>query len=279
MSVHKVVSLVVVVTLTTAFVWASFWTAPVASSADPGTIAYVQRSTYDIHVIAPDGSGDRVLWTAPDPLGPWPADDLAWRPDGRELAFSSEHEVACSWYQSDVYAIRYNGGGYRRVTNAPACALLAGLPKGSVTVQVTNGTNSLVQAYVAGAPEPQSIPANSYGTVTFHNVADFGPGVPQPSVGIYGLYRFMQSAPIADVQPNKTVAGGYLNFSNTRIYAFGAGKVSWKADGSALAYGMRTSSGIDQIPANPPYGSIGVPLPVVENASPHLVAWGPTDAS
>ena len=100
--------------------------------ARSGVIAYVRRSTHDIHLISPDGTGDRVLWAAPRPLGLLPAHDLAWRPDGRELAFSSEHEEACSYYESDVYAIGYNGAGYRRVTNSPACAALAILPKGSV---------------------------------------------------------------------------------------------------------------------------------------------------
>jgi len=99
---------------------ASYRTAPVASSADPGTIAYVKRSTDDIHVISPDGTGDRVLWTHPE-LFMYPAYELAWRPDGRELAFSSEHEAACSWFDSDVYAIGYHGAGYRRITNSPAC--------------------------------------------------------------------------------------------------------------------------------------------------------------
>ena len=89
------------------------------TKADPGTIAYVKLSTGDIHVISPDGTGDRVLWTYhQSPTGP--AFDLAWRPDGRELAFSSGHELACSWYDSDVYVIGYNGSGYRRVTNSPA---------------------------------------------------------------------------------------------------------------------------------------------------------------
>src|SRR5512146_958222 len=138
-------------------------------------IAYVRRSTYDIHVISPDGTGDRVLWTAPQPLTTWPAFDLAWRPDGGELAFSSQHEEACSWYQSDIYAIRYDGTGYRRVTNAPACAVLASLPKGSVTVNVSYWTNDLAQVYVAGAPGPQTVLSDS--TITFNNVADFGPGV------------------------------------------------------------------------------------------------------
>jgi TolB protein len=249
-----------------------------ASSADSGTIAYVKLSTHDIHVISPDGTGDRVLWTAPQPLSAWPAHDLAWRPDGRELAFSSDHEETCSWYQSDVYAIGFYGGGYRRVTNSPACAVLAGLPKGSVTVNFSNWTSSWVQVYVQGAPGIKSVLSD--GTITFDNVADLGPGVPQPPVGIYGLYRIMSSPPFADVKPNETVPGGNLIISQySGIGGFGTGKVSWKADGSALAYGMRTSSGISQIPANPPYGSTGMDLPVVEQASPSLVAWGPTPAT
>lgn len=60
---------------------------------------------------------------------------------------------------------------------------------------------------------------------------------------------------------------------------FGAGKVSWKADGSALAYGLRTNSAITQIAANPSYGAIGEDLPVVEKASPSQVAWSPTPAT
>src|SRR5512135_3375977 len=119
------------------------------TTADPGTIAYVKRSTGDIHLISPDGTGDRVLWTNPDPDHRPLA--LAWRPDGRELAFSSQHEWQCSIYDGDVYAIGYSGGGYRRITNAPACAELANLPKGTVTVFVQDVFGSSF-VYVAGAP-------------------------------------------------------------------------------------------------------------------------------
>lgn len=252
---------------------------PVQASVDSGVIAYVKGSTNNIHLISPDGTGDRVLWTHPE-LFKDMAYELAWRPDGRELAFTSGHEQGCSWYDSDVYIIGNNGTGYRRVTNSPACAVFAGLPKGSVTVNVNNTTTSLVWAYVQGAPEVKAVLAGSSGTLTFNNVADFGPGVLQPSIGIYGQYRIRSSPPYADVQPGKTVAGGILIFtSNSSISGFGAGKVSWKADGSALAYGMRSSSGITQIPANPSYGAIGVDLPVVEKASPNMVAWGPTPAT
>jgi hypothetical protein len=250
------------------------------AAVDPGTIAYVRMSTQNIHTISPDGAGDRLLWTNPGLSAMKSVRELAWRPDGRELAFSSEHEAACSWYDSDVYAIGYDGAGYRRVTNSPACAALAGLPKGSVEVNVTNYTTSLVWVYVQGAPGIKSVLGGFMGTVTFDDVADFGPGVYQPSIGIGGLDRFTSYPPYADVQPGQTVPGGNLvigQYSGFR--GFGAGKVSWKADGSALAYGMRTGTAISQIPVNPPYGSTGVNLPVVEDAKPSLVAWGPTTAT
>jgi len=252
---------------------------PPVVGADTGAIAYVRCSTGDIHVISPDGTGDRVLWTIPQPFV-YPAYELAWRPDGRELAFSSGHEQACSWYDSDVYVIGPTGTGYRRVTNSPACAALAGLPKGSVTVNVNNYTTSLVWVYVQGAPSIKTVLGGYVGTVTFDDVADFGPGVHQPSIGIGGLDRFTSYPPYADVQPGQTVPGGNLTIGQySGFRGFGAGKVSWKADGSALAYGLRTNSAITQIPANPPYGSIGADLPVVEQGKPGLVAWGSTLAT
>ena len=250
------------------------------TTADEGIIAYVQHSTDDIHVISPDGSGDRLLWTDPGLSGMKSVMYLAWRPDGRELAFSSEHEGACSWYDSDVYAIGYDGGGYRRVTNSPACAALAGLPKGAVTVNVNNYTSDLIWVYVQGAPSVKSVLGGFLGTVTFDDVADFGPGVYQPSIGIGGLDRFTSYPPYADVQPGQTVPGGNISvMSSSGFYGFGAGKVSWKADGSALAYGMRTNSAITQISATPSYGATGVDLPMVEQAKPGRIAWGPTPAT
>ena len=250
------------------------------AAVDPGTIAYVQMSTQNIHTISPDGTGDRLLWTNPGLSAMKSVIELAWRPDGRELAFSSGHEQGCSWYDSDIYVIGYHGAGYRRITNSPACAALAGLPKGSVTVNVNNYTSSLIWVYVQGAPGVKTVLGGFFGTVTFDDVADFGPGVLQPSIGIGGLDRFTSGPPYADVQPGQTVPGGNLvvmQYSGFR--GFGTGKVSWKADGSALAYNLRTGSTISQIPANPPYGSTGVDLPVVEHAKGSLVAWGPTAAT
>ena len=250
------------------------------TAADPGVIAYVQGSTDDIHVMAPDGSGDRLLWTNPATGGMKSVISLAWRPNGRELAFSSEHEGACSWYDSDIFAVGYDGGGYRRITNSPACAVLAGLPKGAVTVNVNNYTSAMIWVYVQGAPSVKSVLGGFYGTVTFDDVADFGPGVYQPSIGIGGLDRFTSYPPYADVQPGKTLPGGNITvMAYSGFRGFGAGKVSWKADGSALAYVMRSNSAITQISASPAYGATGKDLPMVEKAAPGRVAWGLTPAT
>lgn len=253
---------------------------PAAVHVDAGTIAYVNRKTTDIQAISPDGA-DPVLWSAPDSQYVWPALDLEWRPDGRELAFTSEHEMACSWYESDIFAIGYNGSGYRRITNSPACAELAALPQGAVTVNVNNYTSTPIWVYVAGAPEVKWISGS--GTVLFDEVADLGHGVRQPCIGIGGLPRFVCYPPPSgypDVEPGKTLPGGSITIMTySGFEGFGAGRISWKADGSGLGYVLRSNSDLWQISANPAYGATGASLPVNEHTTPRLVAWGPTAAT
>ena len=245
--------------------------APASPAADAGVIAYVKRSTTDIHLISPDGTNDRVLWTNPNP-GNTPV-HLGWRRDGLELAFSSPHEATCSFYDSDIYAIRSDGTGYRRVTNAPACAGLAALPKGTVTVEVQDSTGNAF-VYVAGAP---GIKKAVWGTMTFDNVADFGAGVVQPAVAIVAQDRTLGSPPFADVQPGQTLPGGNLIVNaDSSFRGWGAGRVSWKADGAVLGYNMRNCSAINAIAAVPTFGRQGDALPVVPDASPCIQTWNPT---
>src|ERR1041384_18687 len=154
----------------------------VTAATNRGTIAYI-RGGAEIHLIEPDGTNDRPIWTPPRPevaetLG---INGLAWRPDGKEIAFTSGHEAQYSIYQSDIYAIQPDGTGLRKITNPPDHAEFAHFPKGNVSVTVQNGAPGLLAApsslfivYVAGASEPQTValPPGSSRTLTFQSVAD-----------------------------------------------------------------------------------------------------------
>lgn len=120
--------------------------------------------------------------------------------------------------------------------------------------------------------------------MTFNNVADFGAGIGQPAIGLYvGIYgeeRTMQTGTPADVQPGQTVPGGGVSIYNgSGLVGFGAGEVSWKADGSALAYALRTRAELRQLSATPPYGAVGDLLPIYPNTVVSLVAMGPASKS
>ena len=93
-----------------------------------GTIAYVRDGT-EVRLIDPDGTNDRRLWTHPDAKKPLGIDSLAWRPDGKELAFSSRHAAAASLYDADLYVVRPDGSGFRKLTNAPDGAEFTRFPK------------------------------------------------------------------------------------------------------------------------------------------------------
>jgi hypothetical protein len=102
-----------------------------------GTIAYVRGGT-EVRLINADGTNDRKLWTHPDAKKELGIYDVAWRPDGKELVISSGHAAAYSLYHSDLYAIRPDGTGFRKITNSPDRAEFAKYRKGSVSVTLRN---------------------------------------------------------------------------------------------------------------------------------------------
>jgi hypothetical protein len=278
---HRIVSLVLVATLlSVAFVRDLSRSTPVASAADPdpGTIAYVRLSTNEIRLIQPDGTNDRTLWTSPTPDSAVGIPYLDWRPDGEALAFSSDHEHACSWFDIDVYSILPNGAGLRRVTNSPDCAGLASYPQGKVTVTVYGWMSSgWVSVYVQGSNELKGtlVSPGSSSEVTFDHVADLGPGVLQPAVAIWGLYRYLGEPPTPDVQAGQT-AFATVWVGATRTYGFGSGQLSWASNGSQIGYAMWDTSALYQISPNPPAGSTGQALPTLADATTSLVDWAPT---
>lgn len=266
---------------------------PAQAQTPTGTIAYVRtggESGDQIRLIEPDGSNDREIWRVPvdDPNNIFEILSLAWRPDANELAFSSDHEHACSIFGSDLYAVNPSGSDYRRVGNGPACEELGDLPQGGVTVTVRNFTSRLDTnyfIYVQGAPGIRGviIPHNGSATVTFPDVADFG-DVEQEVVVIQAADRW--EVAFVDVQPGQVVTAtpNPANLSsNEGIRDYGAWGPTWRSDGSRIGFARSAALclSVYSMPANnPPLGTKGDPVLVTDNNdyAPCSMAWAPTAA-
>ncbi|HYF32173.1 MAG TPA: hypothetical protein VD993_13715 [Chitinophagaceae bacterium] len=228
-----------------------------------GTIAYIRDET-EIRLINVDGTNDRRLWTFPGIQKPLGLYDLAWRPDGKELAFSSGHEAVHSYYETDIYTVRPDGTGFRKITNPPDHKGLENYKKGSVSIRVSNMQYTFRDAqssagvfflYIVGASEPQQItlPPGSSKTFVFKNVADFGPNKLQAVVAVYGRYRWFM--PGTDVVSGANISAPEFVITGDGIPYFGAYRPVWKSDGSAITYrdGMCV---VKTTPLNPPAGAV-----------------------
>ncbi|HYX28954.1 MAG TPA: hypothetical protein VE863_10320 [Pyrinomonadaceae bacterium] len=243
-------------------------------------IAYI-RDGAEIRVVNPDGSDDHRIWSLPRPdlAATMGINGVAWRPDGNEIAFSSAHEAVQSLYLSDLYAIKPDGSGFRRITNPPDPSDYEKDRKGTVTVTVTNAPAGILAApstsflvYVAGAAEPQQIglPPGASRTLTFANVADLG-AHPQPVVAMFGKSRWF--IPGADVVAGGKVNAGTLNISGRGLENFGAYGVAWTNDGSQLTYGLGNCAGLFTVPAEALAGSHQDKPALPGNASANACTW------
>ncbi|GIV76431.1 MAG: hypothetical protein KatS3mg050_0825 [Litorilinea sp.] len=205
-----------------------------------GTIAYFKNQT-ELHLVNSNGSNDRVIWTNPRPMSPFFSATIDWRPDGGELAFQSGHELPCSTYSDDIWAIRPDGSHLRRVTNGPDCATLASRATGSVSVTILNSnlSYSTYLLYVEGASEarPFTLSPGFQQTITIDNVADFGPGVGQV-VTVYSgdNARSWLYGATADVQPGGTVQVGGVFELDAGVPRFTAEQPAFRHDGAQLVF-------------------------------------------
>lgn len=251
-----------------------------------GTIAYIHDGT-EIRLIDPSGSNDHRLWTHPDATAALGINDLAWRPDGRELAFSSSHEAASSLYAADLYSINPDGSGLRKVTNSPDRSEFDRFPKGTVTLTVRNTQYTFQQTqasagvfiiYIAGAEKPQQVtlPPGSSKTLVFKSVADFGHKA-QAVVAMWGKFRWF--IPGLDVEAGRTVKSPDLTISGNGIESYGAYRPVWRSDGSEISYRTGVCT-IDRVPSNPPVGEFFF-KPMFSGKLPFGTCywdWGPTSA-
>lgn len=250
-----------------------------ALAAPGGLIAYVHGlpgGKTEFRTVRPDGTGDHAILTLPingDVFVP----ELAWRPDGAELGFVSDHEAASSVYAADLYAVKPDGSGLRRITNAPDPSALKGHQTASVTVTVRL-LNSFGQAasggpflvYVQGAPAPKAITASA--TVRFDGVAVF-PGRVQFAVVMEGLHRWINAGVGKPLTPGKVTDLGTLSVSGDGQREFGAYALSWRSDSSALLYRFGECC-LYQIAAKPRENDTGAQVLKTEGFA-SLVAYAP----
>lgn len=245
------------------------------------TIAYVRGGT-ELRMISADGKNDRRVWTHPDLTKTIGIYEIAWRPDGGELVVSAGHEAVASLYHSDLYTLKPDGTGLRRLTNGPDRNDYPKFKKGTVTVAVRNGTSVAVSGtffiYVAGADLPQqvNIPAGTAKTLVFKDVVDLG-SQPQPVVAIQGPNRWFVPGP--DVQAGRNVTAPQFNISGGGIELLGAFRPVWKADGSRISY-RNGLCVVSTVPAKPAPGHQFQPL--FKGAKPVNACswdWGPTAAT
>ena len=258
-----------------------------AHAQQRGTIAYIRDGT-EIRIINPDGTNDRRLWTHPDAKKPLGIDSLAWRPDGKELTFSSKHTAVASLYDADLYAISPEGSGLRKLTNPPDRSEYARFPKGTVSVTVRNDQPAYKQSqasagvfivYVSGADEPQQItlPPGATKTLVFNQVADFGKTA-QAVVAMWGNYRWF--TPGVDVRAGTTVKAPVFSITGDGIEYFGAYRPIWRQDGSRVSYRNGTCT-LNSVPVNPTPGEY-VYNPLFDGKNPLGTCtwdWGPTPAT
>ncbi|MGY1744876.1 S9 family peptidase [Blastococcus sp. SYSU D00695] len=127
------------------------WTARTGPAADPGAprlvttlrarrdgVGYVDGRPSQVHVLdLPDDLADDGV-PVPGPVvvteGEADCTDVCWRPDGAELAFvSARHPTADRDLRTDVFAVRPDGTGLRRVTGTRSlCSRPVWSPDGAV---------------------------------------------------------------------------------------------------------------------------------------------------
>jgi hypothetical protein len=210
-----------------------------------GEIAYVDGKA--VKRINPNSGAAQTVWTHPGDTPSLPS--VRWNPTATELGFTSDHETYFSPMQDDVYAIRADGSGLRRITNAPSQTEIAsgGYAKGSVRLNIFNNGSALETfspfvISVRGAADLKSFalpPYQQSGQVLIENVA---------ALGGEQAILFIYSSPACGA--NKRDVGGFVtvipgqtvdvtvtfNATNCGGFVGAARDLTWKRDGTEIGY-------------------------------------------
>lgn len=221
------------------------------------------RQRYEINAAAANGSGRVNMFhcedVAVDGYG------LAWRPDGKELCFSSSHEMAFSYFSANLFAL--DDSGMRRVTNPPGRAeLLRDKRKtGKVKLKVRNRMRENVQGaiYVEGARTLASFslaPAQTGGEeqeVIIDDVVDFGEGILQYVIVRIGGKSAVTGATV-DVLPGETADGGVAHVDTTLTHV-NASSPCYSRDSKTITFNTGRFFKVDAeggVPSGKDYGTL-----------------------
>jgi hypothetical protein len=119
------------------------------------------------------------------------------------------------------------------------------------------------------------VPPRGSKTLVFPSVADFGDGVAQPIVAIYGNQRWMTGG--TDVRAGTAVKAPDFSISGSGIELFGAFRPLWRRDGSRISFRSGLCV-ISSSSSSPPVGRFSS-KPFFRGANPSGTCawdWGPT---
>jgi len=258
--------------------------APSASAQDiptpGGRIAYIENRVR-IRTIDGDGTDDQVLFGL-TPEATSGIQSVAWRPDGKRLAFTSGHEELCSIWLADLYLMDADGTDVSRLSNGPDCASQAGLPTGTVRVTIANTLTDTQEFLVRaqGLDAAQGVVVQPGFQSTFElPVHDLGPDTPQFVAVSDGTSTWFDAGVYADVRPGETTDAGLLTLGTDAFDTWGALSVSWSPDGTRLAYQQGLGS-LWQIPADAGPLQVGSTLFAADvngSISASTPTWSPVD--
>jgi hypothetical protein len=222
-----------------------------------GRIAYMEKNeagaSFAISTYDPNTDQAERIWT--HPKGKFDKySNLAWKPDGTELAFVSDHDFNFSIFRADIFAIRPDGSGLHRLPGYPLQEDVNDGRFPKVTVQGairadsgTSGARYTIIMGIQGTDKGQMVVVSEGETVSF-TIPEV-PVIGDPAVFdqpiILQYWGGGCSAGIEYAFPSGLVAGGSVDLGTFSFFAANCAGIitnayptdlSWKRDGSEIGF-------------------------------------------
>jgi hypothetical protein len=257
-----------------------------------GTIAYLEENDdgnpFAIGTLDPNTNETKTIWTHPDGYFYYYS-NLAWKPDGTELAFLSDHDFQFSIFRADIFAIKPDGSGlhhlpgYREVDDESLPRVTV---KGAIEADTGDGgtTYSIIMG-IQGTDKGQMITISGGETVSF-TIPDV-PVLDDPDM--FNQPLILQywgrgcSAGIEYAFPTGRVSNGSVDIGTTSFFAancvelitaYRPSDLFWKCDGSEIGFALL---GLRKMPMDATLEF------AIEELEPHgsghsrNLAWSPVD--